>query len=79
MRAHTLRKRAQRRHNAGKAKRKAVRKLHQWEMGATDQRVVGKWANTACPCSCETCGNPRRHFKELTIQERRHNQQTEEV
>ncbi|HEY9162852.1 MAG TPA: hypothetical protein VIS94_17380 [Desulfomonilia bacterium] len=32
---------------------------------------LGKVARTPTPCSCWTCGNPRRHFKEASIQERR--------
>lgn len=40
-----------------------------------DPKVIGKLANTPCPCSCEMCGNPRRHFKDkLTIQEKRENE-----
>ncbi|QIG71385.1 hypothetical protein EVB32_259 [Rhizobium phage RHph_TM39] len=27
--------------------------------------------NTPTPCSCHMCGNPRKFFKELTIQERK--------
>lgn len=26
--------------------------------------------NTSKPCSCWMCGNPRKYFKELTMQER---------
>ena len=37
-----------------------------------DPKVIGKIANTPCPCSCEMCGNPRRRFKDkLTMQEKR--------
>ena len=28
------------------------------------------WIDTPKPCSCPTCGNPRRHFGEVTRQER---------
>lgn len=28
---------------------------------------------TPCMCSCYMCGNPRKHFGELTIQERKFN------
>lgn len=27
--------------------------------------------NTTKRCSCETCGNPRKHFNELTMQEKK--------
>jgi hypothetical protein len=28
-------------------------------------------AETRHPCSCHMCGNPRKHWKEKTIQEKR--------
>ncbi len=67
--------RAFRRSQVLKAKKKAV-----WVMknswGYRDKDVtpagVGIVAGThGKPCSCTLCGNPRRHFGELTIQERR--------
>lgn len=33
--------------------------------------------NTPKPCSCPMCGNPRKHFGELTIQEKRMFQEVE--
>lgn len=30
-----------------------------------------KLADNMCCCSCSGCGNPRRHFKEITIQEKK--------
>jgi len=36
-----------------------------------DPKMVGKAASTHCAeCSCPGCGNPRRHFGEITIQEK---------
>jgi len=32
-----------------------------------------KMISTPCACSCHMCGNPRKYFKELTMQERREN------
>lgn len=32
---------------------------------------AGRLANTATPCSCYMCGNPRRYRHEETVQERR--------
>ena len=32
---------------------------------------IGHHWETPRPCSCPMCGNPRRHFGELTVQERR--------
>ena len=34
-------------------------------------RRRGKAAKTPTPCSCFMCGNPRHHFKEVTMQEKR--------
>jgi hypothetical protein len=30
-----------------------------------------RMAETRKPCSCHMCGNPRKHFKDKTIQEKR--------
>jgi len=32
----------------------------------------GILANTPKPCSCHMCGNPRKFFKEKTVQEKRY-------
>lgn len=32
---------------------------------------VSIWVNTPTPCSCWGCGNPRKYFNSLTIQEKR--------
>lgn len=34
-------------------------------------RVIGLLTNTRVLCSCNGCGNPRKHFGELSRQERR--------
>jgi len=34
-------------------------------------RRIGLRVNTAAPCSCAMCGNPRHYFSERSIQERR--------
>lgn len=39
--------------------------------GQHDPRIRGIHAATRKPCSCWMCGNPRRFFREPTIQERR--------
>ena len=37
-----------------------------------NSRLAKKYLNTRVPCSCNMCGNPRRHSKErLTIQEQK--------
>lgn len=65
----TNRTRAARRANRQRAIERARRKLRQWGQHDADQKRVGKWANTACPCSCWMCGNPRRSMGERTLQE----------
>ena len=37
-----------------------------WEAAARRMLISGK-----LPCSCPMCGNQRRHFGQLTVQERR--------
>lgn len=34
-----------------------------------DPEIVGKLLSTRVPCSCWMCGNPRKHFSDLTKQE----------
>ena len=36
-----------------------------------DPRRIGASAHTPKPCSCYMCGNPRKYFRDLTMQERR--------
>jgi hypothetical protein len=36
-----------------------------------DPRRLGRLARTRTPCSCWMCGNPRRYWRELTLQEQR--------
>ena len=36
------------------------------------ERLIGKMESThSCSCSCEMCGNPRKHFNEKTLRERK--------
>ncbi len=35
------------------------------------EREVGRRATTGTPCSCWMCGNPRKYFREESVQERR--------
>lgn len=52
-----------------KAKFRRKQKLSKfWGDGAKSE---GIYANHGCTCSCPACGNPRRHFGERTIQERK--------
>ncbi len=36
-----------------------------------DPAIIGAVAHTPAACSCTMCGNPRKHFGDLTIQERK--------
>lgn len=62
---------------AERAKRRVARhifwRFNRWGHGylASDPHYVGREARTRHPCSCAMCGNPRRHFRGLTRQERR--------
>jgi hypothetical protein len=38
------------------------------------EKHIRQMAETRKPCSCHMCGNPRKMFKEKTIQEKRFNQ-----
>ena len=60
-------KRALRRHHRERLKNK---RKHHWGRNLTDEERAGA-VDTPTPCSCYMCGNPRRYFNELTIQERR--------
>lgn len=34
-------------------------------------KTFARFADTAAKCSCYMCGNPRKHFEEVTLQEKR--------
>lgn len=57
-------KRARRRRDLDRMKAKA-RRLY------PDNRVPERHANHLAVCSCWMCGNPRRYWREATVQERR--------
>ena len=71
--------RALRRHQLARIKdrRTRAREARDARLGRTPgsaaerERRAGLLANTATPCSCWLCGNPRRLFDEPTQQERR--------
>lgn len=57
-----------RRHKREKAKAKAKKIANDWRVNPSPKRI-GMIATTPAPCSCDMCGNPRRHWKQKTIQE----------
>lgn len=61
--------RAIRRHHRQRLKRK--RSTYFMCYDKSDRILIAKLVNTPKPCSCYACGNPRKHFKERTYQERR--------
>lgn len=63
---------AYRRHQEEKAKAHAAiisRVFH--GVSKPDAARIGKVAHTRVTCSGPCCGNPRRHYGEMTMQERR--------
>lgn len=65
-------KRSERRHHYRRIKRKRIRDWKQIGI-ELDDREAGIYARTACRCSCECCGNPRKHYNEPTFQEKKVN------
>lgn len=69
-------KRAIRRHHRNRLLKRYIYRVRQ-EINRTiiDDEYVNRRARyllqTPHPCSCAMCGNPRRHFGERTVQERR--------
>ena len=45
---------------------------HNKKEGYMTPKQAGEVTQTPCMCSSYCCGNPRRHFKTLTLQEYRH-------
>lgn len=66
-------KRALRRHHSERRKRWVRRNLQHYFLDPSqpEPRRVGLYAETPKVCSCWMCGNPRKHFGELTFQEQR--------
>jgi len=64
--------RAIRRHHRQRLKH--ARKTY-WGRTLTTAKELGRVVDTPKPCSCFMCGNPRRYFQELTIQERKASEQ----
>jgi len=61
-----------RRHHRERLKKKREREIFsRWCYNEPTDRDIGVSIDTPCPCSCPWCGNPRRHFGEKTVQERR--------
>lgn len=70
-------KRAERRHHYRRLKNRRIdrnywgRSHQDFPLGWTSAHL-GMATDTPCACSCTMCGNPRKHFGEVTLAEKRH-------
>lgn len=64
-----MRDRAFRRFQELKKKKWVQRIFSRWR--SLDEGDIGYLAHTPHNCSCHMCGNPRKHFKEKTMQEKK--------
>ncbi len=61
--------RAERRHHRERLKK--ARRVHWGRDLMAEPEVLSRVVDTPTDCSCWMCGNPRRYFGELSMQERR--------
>ena len=69
-----MRTRADRRHHRARVKANFCKALKMWPWGPLDNHWLEHrlhTSDTRCVCSCVMCGNPRRKWKEKTIQEKK--------
>lgn len=59
---------AYRRNQKKKSKCKAKKIAKEWRVNPSPKRI-GMISSTPKSCSCHMCGNPRKHWKQKTIQE----------
>lgn len=64
-----VRGRAFRRHQRERLKKKRSHYYGGW--AGSSPRTLGLILTTPTPCSCPMCGNPRKHFGEITRQEKK--------
>lgn len=72
-----MRDRAYRREAERNKKRKVRTILERWWKTGTGvpeitEYDIGRLAHATTPCSGPCCGNPRKHFGQRTVQEKRH-------
>ena len=65
-----MRTKAWRRKQEVRKKKKVVREYYNW-WGDWDSKSIGLKSHTPCRCSCSMCGNPRKYYKDKTIQEKK--------
>jgi hypothetical protein len=72
-----LRNRSLRRAQQKKAEARSLRRIKEVERRNSEsvtQKAIHLYTSThGKPCSCWMCGNPRKFFKQATLQEVRHN------
>jgi hypothetical protein len=66
-----MRTKSERRHHRDRMKARVQKFLWLPKEPEARDRLVHRLADTRKRCSCDSCGNPRRHHQELTVQERR--------
>lgn len=54
---------------------RVLRSVHHSEFYANGGEYEKRLIKTRVPCSCPMCGNPRRHFGQKTLQEKKSAQQ----
>ncbi len=64
-------KKERRRRDLARMKAKAIRTYGRFDLPDCDKHRHAKLANHMAACSSYCCGNPRKWFRELTMQERK--------
>jgi len=71
--------RAERRHHIERLKKKRRYYWYGYNLNGKpmdkDKRRLGMVVDTPTPCSCHMCGNPRKYWKEKTLQEKKAEQE----
>ena len=69
------RKRAWRRHHIVRLKAKCIRENYwgygNWRNEGFTKSALGVCVNTPTVCTCYMCGNPRKYWNEVTLQEKK--------
>lgn len=60
------------RHHENRLKNKTKKIISKWFSKEPTEKQIGQnYSVHSSGCSCKFCGNPRRHFDDKTIQEKR--------
>ena len=67
------------RHHENRLKKYTKKIISTWFSSEPTKEQIGKsYSVHASGCSCKACGNPRKHFNDKTIQEKKADIQDEE-